>query len=125
MKVKELYDSLKRRIEGIPDCYKEQELNKEVVVEIAKPSVGPRASVKAKYAGFGMDWEANRFAITPEVALTLKSEKEEIWDMAKDLIMWIATKPVKKDSYEIRTAKRILDKNGTEYMKYQKILHGE
>jgi hypothetical protein len=31
------------------------------------------------------------------------------------LIMWIA---VKKESYEIRTAKRILDRDGTEYMKY-------
>ncbi len=58
----------------------------EVVVSISSPSIGPRASCSITSAGFGFDWEAGLFLITPKLPLVVKSEKEEVWDLAFDHI---------------------------------------
>lgn len=41
----------------------------EVVITLANPSVGARASTKVKYVGMGSDWEHGQFRIEPEQRL--------------------------------------------------------
>lgn len=97
----------------------------EVLVKIAEPSVGPSATSPVSVAYFGIDWDRD-LLIVPTEQLSRKTEHQSVFESALDLLMYIATKPVKNESYEVRTAKRILSKYGRtdEYLeKYRHIYH--
>lgn len=85
--------------------------DEEISVLLALPSIGPRAHTKIKHASFGSDWDKG-LQFTTETRLVPKTEKQDIYEAAYDLLFWLATKPQKKETYEVRTAKRILLKYG-------------
>lgn len=117
MKVKELKNILREE----DPRYDEEDVK--VVLDL--PSFGPRATTKVKYASFGFDWDKG-LLITAEASLVPKNNKQEIYEQAKDLLFYIATKPTKKHGYEQREAIRILKKNGLTDEKlasYQSIFH--
>lgn len=95
----------------------------EVVIPIAKTSVGLKASVDVDSISKGIDWNKNKFFLHTKEKLVPKSDKEQAYDMAWEFLLWIATKPVKKETYEVREARRIFDLIGYDYMKYQRFLH--
>lgn len=99
--------------------------NEFVTVLLALPSVGPRAYTKVKDANFGFDWEKG-LQFSTEARLVPKNEKQDVFEAAFDLLAWIATKPVKKSTYETRTAKFILEKYGCNEEKfaiYKRVMH--
>jgi len=98
--------------------------DREVLIELALPSMGPKASCRVKYAGFGIDWDRD-FLITAEKPLVPKTDLQKLWEDARDLIMYLATKPVKRPSYEIREARRMLDHYNIEYKAYAHLFHKE
>lgn len=115
---------LKRVIDFHASRHGEQSLDElEVKISIAKPSIGPSAAVQVDSCGAGMDWDHNTFFITPSVRLSPKGESEEVYDMVKDLVMWIATKRGKRVSYEVDCCRRILTKRCVDFMKYQDFCH--
>lgn len=117
MKVKELKSLLRDE-----DTRYDEE---EVSVLLDLPSFGPRAFSKVKYASFGFDWDKG-LQFTCEHNLVPKNNKQEIYEQARDLLFYMATKPTKKHGYEQREAIRILKKNGLTDEKlasYQSIFH--
>lgn len=123
MTIKKLRDLLKKNHE----YHQGRQDDEPVSVLLALPSVGPRANSRVKSASFGIDWDRGLQFIT-EDRLVLKTDKQDVFEQAFDLIAWIATKPVKKESYELRTARKILKQNGWDEEKlatYQRIFHGE
>jgi hypothetical protein len=73
MKLKELYERLK--------FFMDKDVNdrhgdKEVVIKVSRPSLGPLASVSVREAGPGIDWDNNKFILWPEKEL-LEKEKEK------------------------------------------------
>jgi hypothetical protein len=58
----------------------------EVVINIAKPSIGPTATCKVTSAYYGFDWENGLFILSPAQPLVPKTEKEELWDAASGFI---------------------------------------
>lgn len=113
MKVLELIKAIERHPDG------------EVTIRLTKPSMGPIAQAQVKDAFVGIDWEHGKVIIQPAIPLVPKSDNEQIFDWARDLIMWLATKPVKKESYEVRAARKIAAKMYPDFMKYQNIFHRE
>jgi hypothetical protein len=111
MKASELIEILKRH----PDD--------EIVLLLDSPSIGPRASIPIASACSGFDWEKGQLLLSPETSVVKKTDSESIFDMARDLIMWLATKPVKKASYEVDMARRILNRKKVDFMKYQNLFH--
>ena len=122
MTIKELYRILETHIKTKPKYCLE---SIKVRIPIAKHSIGPKASVEVTNAWCGFDWNSDSFFVAPEKDLTPKSENEEIWDDARELLMFIATKPVKKVTYEVRQARRIFERLNIDYMQYQSIFHKE
>jgi hypothetical protein len=82
-----------------------------VSVLLALPSIGPRAHSHVKHAAMGHDWDRG-LLLTAETSLVPKNDKQSIFESAYEFLLWLATKPVKKESYEVRTAKRIVGKYG-------------
>lgn len=98
----------------------------EIVIKINKPSVGPSACEPVISAHFGIDWDARKLILRTNKPLVVKSENEEIYDMSRDLMLYLATKPMKRRSYEVEKARSILKRNGMteeDFMKYQKLFH--
>lgn len=121
MKIKDLKDILSRHNGPYDD-------EREVVILISKPSIGPRATTPVKSISFGFDWENGLALIRAEETLVPKSKKEELYDLSHGLLMYIATKPNKKETYEIREAKRALEKAGyteEDFKKYRRLYHNE
>jgi hypothetical protein len=117
MKVKELKAILKDEDTRYDD--------EEVSVLLDLPSFGPRAFSKVKHASFGMDWDKG-LQFKTEHNLVPKNDKQAIYEQARDLLFYIATKPTKKHGYEQRTAIYILKKNGLtddKLASYQSIFH--
>lgn len=85
--------------------------NEPVKVLVDLPSVGPQAHVTLTHAGFGFDWDRG-LLLKPEKSLVPKEKKQDIFEDAYQLLLYIATKPEKKQSYEKRTAKTILARYG-------------
>jgi hypothetical protein len=95
-------------------------------VKIAKPSIGSIATDDVTYVGFGFDWEQGSLLISTENRLVPKSKKEDAYDIAHELLMYLATKPTKRDTYEIRNAKQCLLKAGyteEDFVKYRHLFH--
>lgn len=118
MKVKELKELIDRQLAMHPsrgEC--------EVVVTLAMPSMGPVASTYISSAYFGIDWDGNHLLVNPKFPLSLKTDNESIFDMARDLLGYLATKPSKRQSYETRTALKIFERLKYDIMKYQHIFH--
>ena len=103
----------------------DQHKDDDIVIPISKPSMGPRACVGIESVTIGFDWDSGKIFFHPGESLVVKTENEEIWDMARDLIMWIATKKVKNKGYEQRNAISILERLKIDFMKYQDVLHHE
>lgn len=82
-----------------------------VSVLISKPSVGPRAVCNIESAHFGFDWDRG-LLLTPISPLVIKQQNESAFDLSVDLLMYLATKPTKKKSYETKRARKILQKAG-------------
>ena len=98
-----------------------------VSVILALPSIGPRANTKVKSASFGFDWDRG-LQFGTEARLVPKNEKQDVFEAAFELLAWIATKPVKKETYEIRTARKILERYGCDEEKfalYRRVFHKE
>lgn len=96
--------------------------NEAVSVLLELPSMGPRANTKVKHASFGFDWDKG-LQFTTEARLVPKNDKQDIYEAAYDLLFWLATKPQKKETYEVRTAKRILIEYGTTQEELDKLSH--
>lgn len=97
-----------------------------VVILLAKPSMGSHASIGIESAMPGMDWDSGSFMLKPNKAVVMKTEGEEAFDMAIDLLTWLASKPVKRETYEVRTAKRIMKRLGRtdeDFEKWRKFFH--
>jgi len=98
-----------------------------VEIILDKGSVGGNTASHVVWAGFGFGRDHGRFLLKAQDSLVIKTEDEKLFDMARDLIIWLGTKPVKRDSYEIRSAKRILERMGFSEEKikeYRKMIHG-
>ncbi len=87
------------------------ELDDDISVILSLPSIGPRANSKVIHASFGFDWDRG-LQFTTEAKLVPKNDKQSIYESAYELICYLATKPVKKQSYEQRTALHILERYG-------------
>jgi hypothetical protein len=95
----------------------------EVVVLLDMFSAGPRAGTKVVSACRGIDWDSGRLLLKCEHPISIKTENESIFQMGRDLLGWIATKPTKKQSYEQSTALKVFERLNYDIMKYQKIFH--
>lgn len=95
----------------------------DIRIPISKPSVAHKATVNVGGIYVGFDWDQGVVFIAPAIDLVPLTEKEHAFDMAIEFLMWLATKPNKNETYEIRQAKAILDNAGIEYMKHQRFLH--
>lgn len=118
MKVSELKSIIDRQLELHPDrgdC--------EVVITLAMPSMGPVASTNVSSAYFGIDWDGNHLLLEPKDHLSIKTDNESIYDVARDLLGYLATKPGKRQSYETKTALRVFERLNYDIMKYQHIFH--
>lgn len=99
--------------------------HEELSVLIALPSVGPRACVKVTDAMFGFDWDRG-LQFRTEERLVPKNDKQDVFESAFELIAYLATKPVKRKSYEQDKAERILRKYGCDDEKlamYRRVFH--
>jgi hypothetical protein len=95
----------------------------EVKILLDLPAIGPRATTSIKFAAFGFDWETG-LLLTPERKLVPKTDKQDIFEAAFELLMFIATKPRKKESYETKIAANILIKYGRpDYQKFAHLYH--
>lgn len=95
----------------------------DVVIPISSPGVGGRPNVGISFLAEGADWDSGKLFLLPAKKLVVKTDKEAAFDAAVEFLMWLATKPTKRLTYEITTARNILDGAGIEYMKHQKFLH--
>ncbi len=93
-----------------------------VKVILSIPSVGPRAFSLVTHVNFGYDWDKGLLLTTKE-SLVPRSEDQLAYQMAHELLLFIATKPVKKESYEIRRAKQILFRLGKDQDYLDKVSH--
>lgn len=119
MKIKDL----KAVLTAVGERYDDWDLN----ILLSIPSIGGRASCGVRSIGFGFDWEIGKVLINPVLRLSKKTESEDVYHGATEFLLWLASKPVKRESYEIREAKRILLSAGyTEerIKEAQKFLHG-
>ena len=83
----------------------------ELAVVVALPSIGPKAISKITHFNFGFDWDKGLLFIT-EHSLVPKHDSQSIYESAKELLLYMATKPTKKQGYEQRTAISILKRYG-------------
>lgn len=115
MKIKKLLDYLNGAVE-----WRDEVGDYDLMVAIAKPSVGQRAMDKVTDIQIGLDWEAQKVILRTEKNLVPKSQKENVWDMALDLIYWLAYEKGngRSQTYESRQARRILETAG--YKKLEK-----
>jgi hypothetical protein len=90
MKLRELKQVLTRH----QRIQEEEEI--EVVIRIAKPSVGPIATEEVCSAYFGFDWDRGKFIISPETPLTPKTQKEDIFDRAYDFLYQLSEQKTHK-----------------------------
>lgn len=121
MKVKELKDALNHSADHDDD---------DLMISLSMPSIGPIAMSAIKGASFGFDWENGKVILQPERRLSEKTKEEDVYDMAKDLIMYLATKPSpsKRWKYETDQARKILLRAGyteEQLNKYAGIFHKE
>ena len=119
MKVKAL-----KNILNLNDTHDDDDLK----IRLAMPSIGPVATSDIESVAFGFDWESGSLIINPTRRLSEKTQNEDTYHMASDLLMFLATKPAKRESYETGTAKKILLKAGytaEQLTKYQKLFHKE
>lgn len=123
MKLKELIDVLNNY-----DSHTAQYRDLEVVVAIHSPSVGPSASVDVTGCHVGIDWDNGKLFLTTKDPIVKKTNKETAFDTAHELLMYLATKPVKKKSYEVDMAQKCLKEAGytdEDFEKYRKFFHKE
>lgn len=97
----------------------------DVVIAIAKSGMGAHPCVNVKGVHSGFDWDHGKFMIFAEEPLVVKTDKEQMYDMAWELMLYIATKPVKRETYEITAARRMFERLGYDYMQYQHLFHRE
>lgn len=120
MKVKDLAELLSRTGAHYQDC--------DLVVRLTSPSIGGCAKAEIASVSFGHDWDSGNLIFNPSNDLVVKSRDESIFDAARELLMFLATKPGKRDSYEVRRAKDILKKYGytdEDFNKYRHLYHRE
>lgn len=88
----------------------------DLMIKTDSPSVGPVSMHPVKSTVFGFDWEKGKVILYPEGRLVEKSEKEDIWDMASDLLYFLATERGRtgklKNSWANNSARRIREKAG-------------
>jgi hypothetical protein len=121
MKVKELKDALNYSTDHDDD---------DLMIRLQMPSIGPVAMSAISGSYFGFDWEHGKVILQPERRLSEKTKEEDVYDMAKDLIMYLATKPSpsKRWKYETDQAKKILLRAGyteEQLVRYANIFHKE
>jgi hypothetical protein len=108
--------------------YTDQHDDDDLVIALAMPSMGPSAKSQVTGVSFGFDWDMGSTFITPERKLSEKTIPEDTYQMASDLLMYLATKPSKRESYETRRAKAILLRAGykeEDFEKYRTFFHKE
>lgn len=124
-----LLTDLAKLINGVIErgaAYRTNEMK--VVVALASPSIGFCASTPVKHAHAGFDWDSGSFILTTEDRVVKKTQHEDAFDAASDLLMYLATKPSKRESYETRMAKSILKRTGyteEQFDKYRHLFHEE
>lgn len=99
----------------------------EAKVLLALPSIGAQAFTRVTGAGFGFDWDKGLLLAT-EQRLVPKEEKQDIFEWAYDLLMFLATEGLtkKRKRYENRQAERILGMYGVSHddlKKYVRLFH--
>jgi hypothetical protein len=112
-------------IEREPD-YSKSEI--EVIIPLSSPSIGPCSSTHIKDITKGIDWNSGKILIHTEDRIVKKTKEEDIFDAARDLLMYLATKPMKRSSYEVEQSQKILKRIGyvdQEFEKYRKFFHKE
>jgi hypothetical protein len=100
----------------------------DIVVILGSPSIGPRAMTDVTDAHHGFDWERGKLILKTKETVTVKTKEESVYYEAHELMMYLATKPVKRESYEILSARRILKRCGytdADFEKYRKFFHKE
>lgn len=120
MKVKELRELLNNL-----DSYHDED---QISIPLSIPSIGATAKVDVVNFSVGFDWDNKHIFLSPKEDLVVKSENQELWDRARDLLMYLATKPIKKHAHEVASAKRIMTKFGIteeQLQKYASIYHKE
>ena len=95
---------------------------REVLIRLTLPSMGPVASETVESAHVGFDWDRD-LILEPSRPLVPKEEKQSIFESGYDLLMWLATKPMARESYEVRTAKGILKRHGKTEEDFKKFRH--
>ena len=127
MKLTELKAIIDREVEDLAE-WKWKEDAIEVGVIIASPGIGATPAVKVRSAGRGIDWDDGVFLIGTTEPLVVKSKKEKAFDLAVDLLWFLATKPTKRETYEIRMAKSSLKHAGyseEDFKRLRNIFHKE
>lgn len=82
MKILELHKILDEHIK------RNQDYKNDLPVQICthSPSIGPRSSCGINSASWGFDWDVGLY-LTPNKPLVVKTNKEELWDLAHDFII--------------------------------------
>lgn len=104
MRLLHLKEIIDRQVERRPDA--------QVRILLSIPSIGPAPTCEVEQANLGMDWDADSFILRPELRLVQKTQDQDLWEQARNLLYWLASKPSQRPSYEIRQARKILARNG-------------
>jgi len=122
MKIKDLKKIIDDA-ENSPEYLKQNKLESEVVIALDMPSIGGIACETISNGRLGFYWDSGKFILTTSKPISHRTENEQIFEQARDILSFIATKPTKKQGYEQRTALTIFKRLGIDIMKYQKIFH--
>lgn len=100
-----------------------------VKILLDEPSLGGHAYTPVANAYFGFDWDSG-LLIRAEDKITQKSDKQDIYERAYNLLMFLATEAIdkKRKSYPQRRAVQLmLDSGVTEEQlrKYKRLFHRE
>lgn len=116
---------LKTKIDSFFERNSQSDLD--VVLVLKSPSIGGSATVEIDCVNFGFDWDMGLLLLKTKQPVVLKTNKEEAFDAAQELLMELATKPGKRAAYR-EEAQEILKHSGyteEQFLKYRKFFHGE
>lgn len=109
--------SLYRQLENLKDKHGEDK----IVLSLQSPSMGPVATISFKeniWAGF--DWEKGLVILQATQPVVIKTEKEELWDMAADFVYGLSTETYTRNGV---TKPSSLARRALEIMELSRKLH--
>jgi hypothetical protein len=117
MKLKEL----KSKIDFIFNSRRQSDFDElEVCLSIAKPSIGPRATIAINNANIGIDWNGGQFILSPEVPVIEKEfDREQYEIMCRVITEYLWDVKDKKPNFNTKQFLKCFKEVPEWFVKYQ------